>query len=553
MFVRIKTTPNSPRKSVQIVQSVRRGANVCQKIVRYVGIATNDHELEQLKMLAESIKIRLEEENQELLFSPEDLAKMKVNPPKKEISEEDYRVNIKDLKEEQRVVNGIHDIYGSLFDELRYNCAMKNPARNKHMLEIFKNIVLARIANPLSKKASIDMLEEEFGVSIDLHKVYRMMDKLDEESIQRIKNITYENTKNLFNGKIDIIFFDATTIYFEAFKEDTLRQCGYSKDLKFKEVQILLGLMVTKEGLPIGYEVFEGSKYEGHTVIPSLRKIKETYEIDKVVFVADQGMYNRENLEAMEKEGIEYIVGARIKNMKTDLKEEILKIENYRNINKDTKINELEIGKENRLILRYTAKRARKDRYERERAVKNLKKKIEGKKNAKEYLTNYGYKKYLTIEGVNRIKINEEKIKEAEKWDGIHGIITNSKWIKAEEAIEQYKNLWQVEEAFRITKHDLKVRPIYHWKPERIRAHIAISFTAYSLVKHLSYRIKLQYKKLSAENIRQILIKAQTSILYDNKKRIRYGLPSKISKDASKIYQALNKKYKLTPYIIKKM
>ncbi|MDI6817526.1 MAG: hypothetical protein QME41_10140, partial [Actinomycetota bacterium] len=106
--------------------------------------------------------------------------------------------------------------------------------------------------------------------------------------------------------------------------------------------------------------------------------------------------------------------------------------------------------------------------------------------------------------------------------------------------------------AFRITKHDLKVRPVFHFKPRRVKAHFAISFAAYSLVKHLEYRVKLQYKKISPERIRQILIRVQTSILYDKTKNIRYGLPSRVSKDAKKIYNILQIPCSSTPYVIKK-
>ncbi len=152
-----------------------------------------------------------------------------------------------------------------------------------------------------------------------------------------------------------------------------------------------------------------------------------------------------------------------------------------------------------------------------------------------------------------RVEINEEKVLNDSRWDGVGGIITNAKGISDREILEQYNNLWNVENAFRITKHDLKVRPVFHWKPTRVMAHVAISFTAYTLVKHLEYRVKLQYKKLSCEKIRQILIKAQTSILFDKVKKIRYGLPSRISQEAGKIYKLMRREWRLTPYIIKKM
>jgi len=552
MFVRVKSTPNSPRKSVQIVESYRKGSKVSQKIVRYVGIAMDDNELEQLKLLAESIKIKLEADNQVLLFSPEELAQKN---KKVEETKEDYKVNLKDLVEEQRVVSGIHDVYGKLFDDLGCASVIANPARNRSAVTIFRDIVLARIANPKSKRTTVDLLEENFGVSLNLDKVYRMMDRLDDQAIEKLNSLMYEHTKKLFGGKIDVIFFDCTTLYFESFEEDEFRRNGYSKDLKFNQPQVLLALMVTKEGLPIGYKAFSGDTYEGHTLIPALRELKEKYKLDKVIYVADAGMFNKDNLtelETLEDQEFQYIVGARLKSMPKKLKEEILNLDNYKEISSGHKIARFNHnGRE--LIVSHSAERAGKDMHEREKAIEKLKKKLARNKNPKEYLSNYGYKKYLKVEGKSSFSLNEEKIQADSRWDGLHGVVTNSNNLSNQEIINQYNNLWQVEEAFRVTKHDLKVRPIYHFKPHRVKAHLAISFTAYALVKHLQYRVKLQYRKLSPEKIRQHLINVQTSILLDTKKRIRYGLPSRMSQEARKIYQVQAIERRITPYIIKKL
>lgn len=553
MFVRVKQTPNSPRKSVQIVQSVRKGTAVSQKIVRHIGIACDDDELEKLQLLAESIKLKLEAQQQMFLISPEEMAqKNKEAKSRREISEADYLLDIRNLDEEQRVISGIHDVYGRLFGELGYDRVIKNPARNKASVKMFENIVLARIANPASKRTSVQMLEENFGISLNLENVYRMMDKLDDKAIERLKNISYTNTRKLFNEKIDVVFYDCTTLYFEAFEEDELREKGFSKDKKFEEVQVLLALMVTGEGLPVGYQLFEGGMYEGHTLIPALKELKEKYEIGKVVFVADAGMFNKENLEKMEAEGLEYIVGARLKNLPIKLQKQILNEDNYVETGDGYKIARFDYGGR-KLIVNYSARRARKDAGDREKALEKLKKKLASKKNVKEHLNNYGYKKYLSIEGEAQVGINQSKVEADSKWDGLHGMITNAGKLSDAEALHQYCNLWQVEAAFRVTKHDLKVRPVYHWKPRRVKAHIAIAFTAYSLVRHLEYLVKLRYIKLSPEEIRKNLIGVQTSVLYDKTRKIRYGLPSRMSGHAKKIYDILDIKRNRTPYIIQKM
>ena len=555
MFVRVKSTPNSPRKSVQIVQSVRKGEKVSQKIVRYVGVAMDDYELGQLKQLAETIRIKLEADNQLLLFPPEELAKMKKQSKENKITADDYKVDIKDLKEEQRVISGIHDVYGKLFDELNFKSIIGNSKRNKSAIQIFKDILLARIANPQSKRATVDFLEENYGVSLNLDKVYSMMDKLDDEAIEKLNDLMYSQTSSLFDRKIDVIFFDCTTLYFESFEEDEFRRNGYSKDLKFNQPQVVIALMVTKEGLPIGYKAFAGDTYEGHTLIPALKELKEKYRLDKVVYVADSGMLNKDNieeLETLEKQEFEYIVGARIKNMTKKIEEQILNSENYKEITENISIARIDY-QGRKLIVSYSAKRARKDAADRKKAIDKLKKKLAKHKSPKAYLSNHGNKKYLLVKGESTLILNEEKILDDSKWDGLHGVVTNSKKLSNQEILNQYTNLWQVEESFRITKHDLKVRPIFHWKPNRVKAHLAISFAAYSLVRYLEYRVRLQYKKLSPEKIRQYLVNVQTSILFDTKKKIRYGLPSRMSIEARKVYQTMGVNRNITPYIIEKM
>ena len=556
MFIRVKTTPNSPRKSVQIVESFRVDNKVKQKIVKHIGVALDDYELNELKLLASAIKTKLELENTLPLYTPEEIEKQieksKENIKRDIYSDDDYVVNIKDLVEEDRVITGIHDIYGKMFDELDLKNIFVNPARNKSSVEYFRNIVLARIAKPDSKSRSVHMLEENFGVSLDLDSVYKMMDKIDDKSIEKLNSIAYSETKKLFDDKIDVIYFDATTIYFESFTEDigddAIRKNGYSKDLKFNQPQVVLALMVTKEGLPIGYELFSGDTFDGHTLIPSLKILRDKYNVDNVVYVADSGMFNNDNLkelEMLEEYNFNYIVGARIKNMQKNIKEQILNKNNYKELNSEISIANITLDNGRKLVVTYSLKRARKDKADREKAIKKLKDKLEKNISVKSQLSNQGYKKYLQLKSNNEestcdlsIALNEDKIYEDSLWDGLKGLIVNkNSTLSNDEILTQYNNLWQVEESFRITKHDLKIRPVYHWKPSRVKAHIAISFASLLIVRHLEYRIKLQYKKLSPKVIRELLLNIQTSIVYDKTKKIKYAIPSKIKLETKKIYK----------------
>lgn len=538
MFIRVKISPHNPKKkSVQIVESVRDGNKVKQRIIRHVGVALNDLELKKLKDLAEYIKVNIEHEHTPSLFSPEEVAEQAIASRNKSEQEKELKVDLKKLKEEQRVTVGFHEIYGKIYRQLGFDELLESNAKT-----VLENIIMARIANPCSKRASVRLLEEDFGIHIDLNKVYRMMDKLDDPIISKMQKNAYQSVLSLFNDKIDVIFFDATTLYFESFTEDDLKQYGFSKDHKFNQSQVVLSLLVTKDGLPIGYDVFPGSTYEGSTLITALDKLKQQYAIDKVIFVADAGMLQEKNLFLLEEAGYEYIVCARLKNLSKQWKEEILS----HNFN-EKEIKLFQYSEKRKIVTYYSKTKAKKEKRDREKNVEKILKKLQKSKNPFTLVSNYGYKKYIQIKGKTEIVLNEKKLQEESRWDGICGIFTNCENLSNEEVIGQYKGLWQVEESFRITKHDLKVRPIYHWTPERIKAHIAISFMAFSCVRLLEYRIKIQATKLSPMEIRHALSKIQLSILKDNNGE-RYVLPSTYTTTGKKIYQLIGLKPVATPY-----
>ncbi len=509
------------------------------------------------------------------LFTPDDLTKDILVPKKedatnKEVaySDEDYNVDIRSLEEQSRIITGIHDIYGNLFDELHLDSIFDKKTTTS-TIDAFKNIVLSRIAKPDSKAGSVDMLEENFGIKLDLSKVYRMMDTLNDMSIDNLNKLSYDITRKLFNDKIDVIYFDATTLYFESFSEDegedAIRKNGYSKDLKFNQPQVVLALMVTKEGLPIGYEAFSGDTFDGHTLIPSLATLRTKYNIDKVVYVADSGMFNKDNLEELEKleeHDFNYIVGARIKNLSKSVKEDILKREEYKDLNSDMRVKNIILDNGRKLIVTHSASRARKDKADREKGIEKLRAKLKGNTSVKSHLSNQGYKKYLQLEQSDDTKtscdvaitLNEEKIALDAQWDGLKGLIVNaSSTLSNDEILTQYNNLWQVEESFRITKHDLKIRPIYHFKPSRVRAHLAISYAAFMLTRYLEHRVRVQYQKLSPKRIKNLLLSVQTSILYSKEKNIKYAIPSNAKVEVKRIYQLMGVQLKTTPYILEKM
>ena len=545
MFVRVKSTKNSPRKSVQIVHSRRLSPQkVSQIILRHVGVANNDEELQELINLGNSIIVQMEKENQfELPFLDADSISPIPSQKKKNKPLPPHEVKLSNLVHEQRVILGIHDIYGKLFDELGFSSLL-----DKNDNQILKNTVLARIANPQSKLATCDFLERDFGLKLSVDSIYRMMDKLSPITSQ-IQSAVRRATHSLFPDGVDVIFFDVTTLYFESFNEDSLRGFGYSKDQKYHVVQVVLALATTERGLPIGYKLFHGTTAEISTLMDCLNEWKSIMPIQNVVFVADRGMMSEDNIKLLEANHIEYIVGASLKKLPKKKQNEILNSKQFKlsAIQNDMVWNhEFELTPKRRLICAYSGRRAQKDAKDRTKLIDKLEKKL-GKKGAlKKLVSNRGYLKFTKTDGNSVASINNEKIERDALFDGMYGILTNSQKDRAH-ILTRYRGLFTIEQAFRITKHDLMMRPIFHFKKERIEAHVALCYLAYSLIKHAEHRIRIQQHEMSPEQIRFELCRVDATLVRDKQKGGLYKIPSSMNEKQKAIYRAFNVKRSLTP------
>ena len=468
----------------------------------------------------------------------------------KKSSQPELVVNLRDIREQCRMVSGIHEIYGSLYDKVGFGRLMRGCAASKSVL---KDIVMGRLARPMSKKATVELLETDFGINFPVDKVYRMMDVLaKKQRISLLQQITWQYSRQLLDNEISVLFYDCTTLYFESFTEDELRRFGYSKDHKFNQGQVLLALMITTEGLPVGYDIFPGDTFEGKTFKTAIDRIKKHYHVKRAIIVADSGLLSRENITLMETEKLEYIVGARLKSLSVKWQNKILDHTDYTKHVKDEetlRITEFQYNKNRRLIVTHSDKRALKDSTDRNKAIESLKQKLQGGANPKKLISNFGYKKYIRLDGEVNVSINQEKIDKESLWDGLHGIFTNINDLSHLELLEHYHGLWQVEESFRISKHDLRVRPIFHWNGNRIRAHIAICYMAFSLIRFLQHKLRKEANlKFSPEKIRTELYHVQQSIVKDTRTENEYVIPSKPTNDAQKIYRAMNKKRQAIPY-----
>ena len=392
-------------------------------------------------------------------------------------------------KIDQVTIAGTELLLGNIFDPIGFNQIED---------QLFRKLVIARLCFPASKLKTTDLLSKYDYLEIGVQKVYRYLDKLFNTQKETVQQISYEHTLKILGGDIRIVFYDVTTLYFEIDRDDDLRKAGFSKEGKHQHPQILLGLLVSIDGYPLAYEIFEGNKFEGHTMLPVIETFRKKYLIDKLVIIADSGLLSNENIKELQSKEYEYIIGARIKNESKEIKERILSLGLK---NGQSKIIKKEGGI--KLIISYSEARAAKDNFSREKGLLRLKKLISKGNLTKSALNKRGYNKFLNMEGNVRISLDENKIKQDARWDGLKGYITNTNLTK-EEIIDNYNHLWKIERAFRISKSDLKIRPIYHRLKRRIEAHICIAFVAYKIYKELERQLKEKKANLSPEKAIEI-------------------------------------------------
>lgn len=384
----------------------------------------------------------------------------------------------------QLTVKGTELLLGKLFSEVGFSLIED---------ELFRQLVIARLCYPTSKLGTTDYLYKYQNVQIDVQTVYRYLDKLYNKQKELVQTISYEHTLKILNNSISIVFYDVTTLYFEADNEDELRKTGFSKEGKHQHPQVVLGLLVSVDGYPLAYEIFEGNKFEGYTMLPVIDAFKNKYKLDKLVIVADSGLLSNENINELQTKGYEYILGARIKNEKHDIKNKILGLKLS---NGESQI--IQKDEATRLIISFSEARAVKDKANRLKGLKKLEKQVNNGKLTKANISNRGYNKYLRLDGTVSISIDEQKVQADGKWDGLKGYLTNTTLSK-DSIIDNYSHLWKIEKAFRITKTDLKIRPVYHFKSRRIEAHICISFAAYKIYKELERQLKEKKSPLTPE------------------------------------------------------
>lgn len=387
------------------------------------------------------------------------------------------------------LLNGAKLILDKIYDSIGFN---------KIADDVLRHLVVARLCQPMSKMATVEYLKSHFDEDVDLNKIYRYLDKLYNSQQDVVQKISVEHTFKVLGGRVEMLFYDVTSLYFESFREDVLRSPGFSKDGKTAETQIILGLLVCENGYPLAYSIFNGAQYESYTMVPIIDDFKQRFGLDDFVVVADSGFMIKRNVDMLRSGNYSFIVGGRIRKYGGDIKQWILSLPH-----EDGVYYEYTLDNGDRLIVTYNSKRAAKDAYNRNKGVEKLRKAYISGKITKDKSNKRGYNKFLLIDKDINVSILDEKIAEDAQWDGLKGYVTNTK-LPAEDVVAQYRGLWVVERAFRVSKSTIETRPMFHFTERRIEAHVCLCFVAFKVYKELERIISLLKLDMSVDTVIKI-------------------------------------------------
>ena len=490
--------------------------------------------MDALLRLAEVEKQRMEEEVQPSLFPREEPVDLVLRARKQR--EQDKPLPVKDLrklKEVQRLTMGFHEVFGAMYTQMGFDKVFGS--RKKMAARLCRQAVLMRLAKPGgSKRKHCRALSRDHGIEVHVDKFYRMMDALDEDCIARLQSIVSDEVLGLMGGALDVLFFDATTLSFASEKEDALRR--FSKDGKPHRVQVVLALLQTKQGLPVGYELYPGNTADVSTLEAAIVSLRARIKIERVIFVADSGMLS--NMALLTKRGFDYVVAARLRKLPKF--EALLENRAWMDAGSDARITEVGL-QGRRLVLRHSGKKAAKDAHDRDKAIERLTKRlaagIKGKGRSGRFIK------------VNQdaLSLDEAAIARDKVFDGLHGVWTSlsAEHLPARHVYRHYRELWRIEEGFRVMKHTMAIRPIFHWTEHRVRAPIAICFVAFALLRILRHKHNSMHgghEPQSEERILSELRRVETSVICDQATGKKYLLASTGTPEQRSLYAAAGQK-----------
>jgi hypothetical protein len=353
-----------------------------------------------------------------------------------------------------------------------------------HLPCLLLDLVIMRLIEPASKRRSIELLKHYFGIKYS-QRIYRNIPKLITCKTDT-EHCAYNVAQNKFNEPFYYVLYDVTTLYFESFKADELKNQGFSKDNKSLQPQIVIGLLVTQSGFPLSYQVFAGNTFEGKTMLPVVEQFISEHPQSKPIIVADAAMLDEERLTELQEKKISYIVGARLANSNLGLVKQI-----NSTLHGDHGAMVRFPSRHGDLVCDFSLKRYKKE-------LNDLTKLVQ---KAEELVAKQSLKikaKFVRKVTKEKIELNTALIEKRRLLLGIKGYCTDlsEKQLSNELVIARYHQLWHIEQSFRMSKFDLQTRPIYHQKQDAIKAHVLICFIALMAEKYLELNTKLSLREI---------------------------------------------------------
>ena len=501
MIVQVYT--NRGNKYVRVVHSYRDPETNKPKMKVIKNYGNLEKLLKQDKNFLEKLEKEIKEKNERLKESTIDkIKKIETNNFEKEgLIRKNYG----------------YLVYEKMWQELGISRWIKDiKTRSKiEIEEILKQLVFQRLLTPSSKKSAYDHRENyvDFRNDLILEDYYRVLDIIYDEKEKLEKHLN-STLKKKFNRELNVVLYDVTTYYFDSVKKDEIKGFGFSKDNKVNQVQVVMGLLIDNNGIPVGYELYPGNTSEFSTLYPVIKDLKEKYKLKKVIVAADRGLNSGKNLLLLKELGLDYVMAYKLKGAKKEIKEKLFEggytiekefkyklIEHVKEIRVDGKVEKIQ----DNLLLGYSEKRAKNDKADRQRLLDKADNLLNNPYMMKQELKKGGKKFIKVTKGNLDIELDVKQIEEAEKMDGFFAIEYSQKELTGREVREIYGSLWKIEDSFRVLKTNLEARPIFVWSEKRIRAHFLICYLALVIERYLEKLLKDNNVNLSTAKIQEAI------------------------------------------------
>ena len=443
------------------------------------------------------------------------------------------------------LVNYGVEVYEKLWKDLKldyfFDYRQKKDSKIQFKVkDIASLLVYSRLLNPASKKRTFEnrhWLTPEDSPD-RLEDIYRALPFLADQKENLEKHLNKQLSSRM-DRDLGVAFYDVTTYYFESVRADDLKRFGYSKDNKVNQVQVVMGLLIDSNGIPISYELFPGNTNDFKTLEPVMTKLKADYGINKVIITADRGLNSKQNLAFLKSMGYEYVMAYKIRSSGKEIKDMVLNGETYHTVSEEFKWKVCNFstsvnydGKkmqlDDKMVITWSASREAKDRRDRERLIEKSKKLVESKSALKAEMKKGG-KKYVQLNFIeeDQIAFNHKQLANDELYDGYYGIQFSDETLDPSKVIDIYHGLWKIEESFRVLKSNLEARPIFVWTEESIKGHFVLCYLSLVIQRYLEYLLKKQDISLSTEVIQDAIRSAQYTLVQGENAQDKFFIKNK--------------------------